>query len=216
MKYICLCLVDSRPVWHWWTNWAPAKGYIPASGVGEEDALVPLTPSDGEYYAYRIVLSGHFSLLWQVSILITVAIGAARTAWKWTVGLESEPYSFIRLRGHCEQAYCSTRHEHILLQNYYKNLSSIPILLRFIPVVNRHILWFCLNQPCQNTCSVQSNVSAPEPPPSFHLKLTEPWSLCSQGCAISSPSLLLLLVELDLIVTRYIASQNTETLLLPK
>ena len=24
---------------HWWTEWAPAWGYIPATGAGEEDTL---------------------------------------------------------------------------------------------------------------------------------------------------------------------------------
>ena len=24
---------------HWWTGWAPAWGYIPATGAGEEDTL---------------------------------------------------------------------------------------------------------------------------------------------------------------------------------
>ena len=24
---------------HWWTEWAPAWGYIPARGAGEEDTL---------------------------------------------------------------------------------------------------------------------------------------------------------------------------------
>ena len=30
---------NCRLVGHWWTEWAPAWGYIPATGAGEEDTL---------------------------------------------------------------------------------------------------------------------------------------------------------------------------------